>query len=94
MTTPFNPASAVAPATAGMRVYPLTKNKQYVYYAASGGTLRVFNLAPGNYTGGFYNPRAGGALTAVPPFTVSSTPNSRDFTTPDGNDWVLLLRAP
>lgn len=103
MTTPLNQASAVTVVSSAdpndaLRVYALTKSKQYVYYAANGGTFRAQNLAPGNYTGGFYNTRvnATGPPTGVS-FTIpAGGPFTRDFTTPtlDGNDWVLIIKAP
>lgn len=89
--------SLVSPVTANTRVYALAKTGQYVVYAvppagATSATFRVSNLAAGTYTAGFYNTRLAEPLRDTVTFTVGPAPNSRDFITPDGNDWVLLIK--
>jgi Putative collagen-binding domain of a collagenase len=72
----------------GERVYVLAEaGKQYMIYAAAGGRLSVV-LADGLYAARRYDPRTGEdvALAEVKGGVQS-------FTLPDGNDWVIYLRA-
>jgi hypothetical protein len=74
--------------TAGTRTYVLAEpGRQYVAYAATGGTLSL-NLASGTYYAYQYDPRTGQTTTLA---TVTGG-TTRSFSMPDsGNDWVLHL---
>ncbi len=72
--------------TSGTRVYVLAEpGRQYVVYAAAGGTFTL-KLPAGDYYAYRYNPRTG---------ETSPLPNvaggSRTFTLPDASDWVIHL---
>jgi hypothetical protein len=82
-------ASQNALATAGTRVYVLAeKGRQYVIYAAVGGTFAI-DVAAGTYSTRRFDPRTGDT-TALPSF-VGGGPCF--FTMPDANDWVVVLKA-
>lgn len=69
------------------RTYVLAEpGRQYVVYAATGGTISV-DLAAGTYYAYRYNPRTG-ETTDLPKVTGGG---AQSFAMPDANDWVLHL---
>jgi hypothetical protein len=72
----------------GRRVYVLAEaGRQYVIYAAAGGDIAV-ELREGKYAAHRYDPRTGEEVKLG-----EVAGGVREFRLPDGEDWVIRLRA-
>ena len=79
--------------TANTDDYVLCKpGRIYLVYLKHGGKVQL-NVAAGNFTYGWFNPRNGDGLDALLNTGKIKGPNKLNVSAPDENDWVLLIRG-
>jgi hypothetical protein len=79
--------------TANTNDYVLCKPGQiYLVYLKHGGKVQL-NLAAGNFTYGWFNPRNGDGLEALLNVGKIKGPKKLNVSAPDENDWVLLMSS-
>ncbi len=77
--------------TANTDDYVLCKpGRIYLVYLKHGGKVQL-NLAAGNFTYGWFNPRNGDGLEALLNAGKIKGPSKLNVSAPDENDWVLLI---
>ncbi len=66
--------------------------RTYLVYLKHGGKVQL-NVAAGNFTYGWFNPRNGDGLEALLNAGNIKGPNKLNVSAPDENDWALLIRG-